>query len=268
MVAIIGANGFLGSRLVNSLLQENKRVIAVYNGKINNIESEAILMTTDSFLASDFKPKEIYFVAGSYSYSHLNLIELNNLLSSISKKFTASKIIYISSTNVYGFHTDIISLDSQFNRPTLYALSKIAGEFIVMAHEKYTILRLTYLYGPRLNNKSFLPNLIENSKEKGFITLFGDGERVQDYLYVDDAVSLCKACETLETNEILIGASGISTSNNEVATIISSYHKSEVQHVGSETSLSFRFDISNTLSKVNWTPKVSFKDGLIKTLES
>lgn len=268
MIAVIGANGFLGSRLTYSLLQNNKKVIAVHNGNTCSIDSRATSMTTDSFLISDFEPTEIYFSAGSYSCSHLELLQINDLLHKISKKFTASKIIFISSTNVYGMHKDVISINSPFNNPGLYAISKIAGEFIVCSHKKYAILRLTYLYGPGLNNKSFLPNLIAKSKENGEITLFGDGKRVQDYLYIDDAISLCMACDTLETNEILLGATGTSISNNEVASIISSYNQCEINYTGVETSESFRFEVNNTLNKVNWVSKISFKEGLKKVLTS
>lgn len=268
MVAVIGANGFLGSRLTYFLLQKNKKVIAVHNGNTSSIDSRATLIKTDSFLDSDLNPTEIYFSAGSYSCSHQELLQINDLLYEISKKFITSKIIFISSTNVYGMHKDVISINSSFNDPGLYAISKIAGEFIVRSHEKYAILRLTYLYGPGLNNKSFLPNLIANSKEKGEITLFGDGKRFQDYLYIDDAISLCMACESLKTNETLVGATGISISNKEVASIISSFNQCQINYTGVETSQSFRFDIEHTLNKVNWSPKISFKEGLNNVLTS
>ena len=171
--AVIGANGFLGSALVNGLLQGNELVFAVHNGNTQNINPKSISITNESFLNSDLLPDEIYFAVGNYASTHEDLLAINNLLYSISKKFLASKIIYISSTNVYGMHKEIIYLQTPFNNPTQYAISKIAAEFIVTAHKKYAILRLTYLYGLGIKNKSFLPNLITTSKETGQITLFG-----------------------------------------------------------------------------------------------
>ncbi|MFC6098057.1 NAD-dependent epimerase/dehydratase family protein [Flavobacterium qiangtangense] len=265
-VAVIGANGFLGSALVSSLIEKGDKVFAVHNGNTANISSKSVLLTNELFLLSDIIPDTIYFAVGNYACSHSQLLEINELLYSILKKFPNSKVVYISSTNVYGMHKETISLESHFNNPGLYAISKIAGEFIVSNHKRHAILRLTYLYGHGINNNSFLPNIIASSKEKGLITLFGDGMRAQDYLHIDDAVSLCIMSSNLSQNEILIGASGVSTTNKEVASIIRGINKCEVKYTGIETGESYHFNIENTTKKLGWKPRVSFEKGLTNIL--
>ncbi len=265
-VAVIGANGFLGRHLTKALLTNKENVLAVYNHSYDKIDENAILLSIEAFLLSDYEPKEIYFSVGNYSSSHSELNQLNGLLYSVSLKFSSSKIIYISSTNVYGMHKDPIYLHSAFNNPGLYAISKISGEFIASAHDKYVVLRLTYLYGKGLDNNSFIPKLIANSQEKGVITLFGNGTREQDYLHVDDAVALCIASADLPTNEILIGATGTSTSNATVASLISLYNNCQIQYSGIETGESFRFEVQDTIEKTGWSPEKSFADEIKKML--
>ncbi len=261
-VAVIGANGFLGSYLTKALLFENKNVIAVYNKNNENIASQAKLMSERDFLKSNYEPTCIYFVAGNYSSSHLELLKINNLLYEISKKFLNSKLIYISSTNVYGVHDKTIKLDYPYNNLGLYAHSKLAGEFVASSHKKFIILRFTYIYGLGISNNSFIPRLINNAKTEGIITIFGDGSRKQDYIHIDDVVEFCIRSSKLPSNEILLGVSGKSISNCEVANILNEEIGCLVKYEGEETGSSFEFDGESSFELLNWRPIIEFKNGL------
>ncbi|MFY1045477.1 NAD-dependent epimerase/dehydratase family protein [Chryseobacterium sp. GP-SGM7] len=260
--AVVGANGFLGSALTQKLFEKKYTVTAVYNNSYSNIDPNIERIKIDDFIFCKNHFDFIFLLLGNYQCNHQELIEIQNAIQTILQNNRSSKIIFISSTNVYGVHNEIISINSAFNNPTLYPFSKLAAEFLVSSHENYAILRLTYLYGKGLNNGSFLPNIIKKSRETGEIVLFGDGSRKQDYLHVEDAAELCiKAMESKE-NGTYIGASGVSTSNSEIAKIISARHSSSIKYIGEEAGSSFYFDIKNTQDKLNWNPKINIIEGI------
>lgn len=265
--AIIGANGFLGSYLVKKLLSENIKVIAVFNLNNNNQLPEVEYVYKEDFLNANYDLDFIYFLSGNYTNSHNQLIDINMDLQRYINKYANVKFIYISSTNVYGCHFDKITEDSSFNNPSLYARFKLAGEFLVTSLCNYSIVRLTYLYGPGITNTSFLPTIIHSAKSNHVITLNGDGSRFQDYLYIEDAVDLCYNAANISGNQILLGASGIKTTNIEVATILSNQLGCEIKFVGEENGHCFSFNPQKTFTILNWKPKVDFRTGLMKMLQ-
>lgn len=263
---VIGANGFLGSRLVKKLLEEYLNIIAVYNFNNSNIIPLVKTMHKDAFFNTTFNVDYIYFLSGNYTNSHKQLIEINNDLERYIKKYPTAKFVYVSSTNVYGFHSDEISEHSSFNNPSLYGRFKLAGEFLISSLSNFSIIRLTYLYGPGITNSSFLPTIIRSAKEKFEIILNGDGSRYQDYLYIDDAVEMCLIAANVSESRIYLGASSIKISNLEIATIISKYTGCEINFVGEEKAHSFSFNPKETFETLKWKPKVDFKSGLINML--
>lgn len=261
-IAVIGANGFLGGELVRRFLDLKVNVIAVYNHKKENIDERATIMTSEELLGSGENPQCIFFSIGNYACTHEQLLSINELLFAITRKFINARFVYISSTNVYGSHSDIINETASFNNPTFYALSKLAGEFIVTSLNKFSVIRFTYIYGPGITNQSFIPKLIWNATERGMITLFGDGGRQQDYIYIDDAVDFCVRIWEIQANDVYLGATGISITNREVANEIAKNSNCEVQYTGIETGDSYQFDPRLSFLKLKWMPKVAFTDGI------
>lgn len=265
--AVVGANGFLGKALTIKLEKEGYSVTAVYNKNSSNIVAGMDKISIRDFLNTENQHDYIILSLGNYLSTHSDLIEINDSIYKIMKNNQNAKIIFISSTNVYGIHERMIHVNSSYNSPALYPFSKLAGEFLVSSHKKHIILRMTYLYGKGLDNKSFLPNIIDKAKLTGQIVLFGDGSRKQDYLHIDDAVDLCIASLKSDGNGVFLGASGVSVSNYEIAQIISQKYNSEILLTGVETGSSFYFDIENTKTNLNWVPKVSIKQGVNEMLE-
>ncbi|WP_291103343.1 MULTISPECIES: NAD-dependent epimerase/dehydratase family protein [unclassified Flavobacterium] len=262
LAVVVGANGFLGSAIVNELVNMKIKVLAVYNTRFENVNKRAKLITSDELLISDFQPDCIFYVSGNYTNSHKELLSINNTLYNYSLRFTDSKFVYVSSTNVYGAHNETISENTPFNNPNNYALSKLSGEFIVSASKSYSIVRLTYVYGPGINNYSFIPQIIKSAKETNQINLFGNGGRMQDYIYIDDAVSFCINAAQTKNNWILLGATGKSISNKEVAEEIVKTIDCQIVYKDGDLGQSFKFNPEKSHSLLNWSPKVSFEDGI------
>lgn len=262
---VVGANGFLGSSLVNKLIDNHQEVIAVYNSNFESINKNATIVTLKEVFKLSINPNYIYFLSGNYSTSHQDLVRINEELVLFCKTFSNSKFIYISSTNVYGANEDILNESSAFKSPRLYGLSKLSGEFIVSSMKRYSIIRMTYIYGKGISNNSFLPQMILKAKEKKII-LFGKGERKQDYIFIDDAVDLCIASASHEKNITVVGATGISYSNLEVCEEIRRHISCDIEFTGVETGKSFFFNIDKVLKELNWKPKVTFSEGIKKML--
>lgn len=264
---VIGANGFLGSNLSKRLLTEGYNVYAVYNLQRNNIPEGSILLTIYELFEFEVDINYIFFCPGSYKDNHDQYIQINCfLLSKIILKYTKAKLIYISSISVYGSTKHTLIENSSFTNPSLYGQSKICGEFIAKSSIRYSIIRFTYMYGPYLNNNSFLPNIISQAKRENKITLYGNGDRKQDYIHINDAINLCLLAMHYENNEVFLGATGFSYSNLEVSNIVQALcQEVEIEFSGTESSTSMSFNSDITKSKLNWEPKVSIHDG-IKTM--
>lgn len=262
---VIGANGFLGSNLVNKLIENNQKVVAVYNTNFDSIHKKATVVSIKEIFTSSIKADYVYFLSGNYACSHQDLVQINEELILCCKAFPKAKFIYVSSTNVYGSNSEIISENSAFKSPGIYGISKLAGEFIVSSMENFSIIRMTYIYGLGISNNSFIPQMISKAKEQKII-LFGNGERKQDYIYIDDAVDLCFACSKNKKNAILIGATGVSISNLQVCEAIRQHIPCEIAFTGTETGQSFYFTVDKAKNELHWEPKVPFSEGIKKML--
>ena len=264
---IIGANGFLGSSLVKRLLSENLEVIAIYNNNYENIDNRAIIIKKNVFNNYSGNIDYIYFLSGNYTNTYNEFISINYDLLKYTNKFKSAKFIYISSTNVYGNHNTEITESSCYNNPSLYGNFKLAGEFLISSLKNYSIIRLTYLYGPGITNSSFLPNIINSAISRSEIIITGSGKRFQDYLYIDDAVDLCYKCSLINENRIYLGATGKKISNNDAAFEIFKHIKCKIRYDGNDTSPSFIFNPIETFKFLNWLPQTSFEVGIEKMIK-
>ena len=263
-IAVIGANGFLGHRVVENLARKDYDILAVYNrsrDKLGDVENK--IQIKDFLSKKDKTVSHIIFAAGNYRNSAEENAELNcEVLYPITRLYSNSKIIYISSTSVYGSHDTVITEGSSFKGSSLYGLANLAGESIVMAHQSYGIIRLAYLYGPGLDNGSYIPMTLAQAKN-GKIKVIDKGQRKQDYFHVNDAAELCIQVTEHNENDIFLGATGDSISNCEVADKITEYYNCEVELIEEEEkSPSLFFDPSSTFRRLNWSPKVTFAYGI------
>ncbi len=265
---VIGANGFLGSALSKKLVELDYVVYAVYNNYNTNIPSKCNMVNINNLFKVVDNVDYIFFTAGSYKDTIEKNIQTNIfLLNSIIDNYTNAKFIYVSSVSVYGNNNTVINEMSAFNNPNLYGQSKICAEYIIKKCLSYGIIRFTYLYGPYLDNNSFIPNLIYQLKNHNKINLHGNGTRAQDYLYIDDAVDLCLKVMLIQENNIFLGATGKSYTNNEVANILLNYFdNSEIFYNNQDNGISNFFDPSFTKLRLNWNNKISLEEGLKRML--
>jgi len=265
---IVGANGFLGSRIASQSINKGWETWAVYHRKTNNIPEGCQAAKLDEINSIKGRVERVFLSVGNHSLSSKKLIEANCKITELfCQRYKKAKIIFVSSVAVYGSHTGIISKQSSFNNPNDYGLSKIRGEEIVAKQPRYSIVRLTYLYGKGMNKNSFLPTIINQALTKKLITLYGDGTRKQDYLYVGDAADLCVRVGLAKENNIYLGVTGRSLSNLEVAKIIQKLTPScKIKSSGINRTPSYIFKKDKATTELGWKPKYSFEKGLKEML--
>lgn len=222
-ILITGGAGFIGSNLIQSLLNDNK-IICVddfndfYDPEIkkNNIKDYLnnknftlykINIEDKKKLSQIFIKNKIDLIihlgarAGVRpsiinpdSYIKTNICGTNNLLE-LSKEFNIKKFIFASSSSVYGnSKRSPFSESINVNKPiSPYASTKLAGEqFCYIFYHLYKIqiicLRFFTVYGPR-QRPDLAIHKFTKLIEKGLpITVYGDGSTKRDYTYIDDII--------------------------------------------------------------------------------
>lgn len=263
VVAVIGANGFIGSHLTMELLRTGHIVHAVYNRSTGNIPPGSIPCTLSELYDTNITFDMVYLVMGNFSNDKTAFINQAVEINKITNSLNCKKIIHISSIAVYGTHHEKIQVNSSYNQPSPYGMSRLTNEFIVSGHPDHTNVRLTYIYGAGMGNNSLIPRWIEQARREKQINVLGNGSRVQDYLHIDDAVDLCIKSGLVDKANILIGATGVSVSNLHLAHLISNEVEGcKVVTSGTDNAPSFTYDISHTKSVVDWEPLVTIEQGI------
>ena len=262
-IGVIGANGFLGRTLCEKFLENpNVNVYGIYNRSSSEIPLGVHKISSD--IKMNIKFNVLIIAIGSHSCGYIDYINHYNFIQKVINNYIYVKIIFISSVEVYGKHTDIINLNSSFNNPSVYGTSKICQEFLIRSLKNYTIIRPTYLYGNGMNIDSLLPIWTNNAKFKKEVVVYGDGMRKQDYLHVDDLCELCLSVLDSTKNDTLIAASGNSVTNIDIAnTIANCLNGVEIKFFGEDLTPSSSFDISKTRRDYNWKPKKNIEEWLI-----
>ena len=157
----------------------------------------------------------------------------------------------------------LLSLNSPFNNPNLYGLSKIAGEFICQNSENFGILRFGSLFGPGMNSNLFISRAIRQIKSTSKLILFGTGARKQNYLPVSKAAELCRALGRHSGNEIFLGVSEYSHTNLEVANIlVDLIPGARVESMGEDDSPSWEFAGVKTAERLAVNLNIDLKSEL------
>lgn len=261
---IIGANGFLGRHICHAFLNNSWKVEGVYHANKDMIPGQAKIHHVSGLENLPRNYDVVFLTVGNFTSSISELLETNVVLTKkVIKRFVNSKIIFISSTTVYGLHKNKINISSPFNQPGSYGWSKLAGEFITQTHKNASIIRFTTLYGPGMNDNLFIPIIIEQARKEKVIKILGDGKRKQDYFFVKDAASMCFRVALHKKAGVYLGASGKSFSNNQIARIVTSYFpETDIIYTGKDEHPSFAFDILETKNELGFSPVYSLKKGV------
>jgi len=297
MKAIVtGGAGFIGSHLVDSLIEKNINVTVLDNfstgrmENLNHIKNKIELIECDISIKKDWSK---YFDNADWvfhlaaladivpsiqkpeAYFRANVDGTFNVLQ-ISKKARVKRFIYIASSSCYGIPDNYPTSESSEIRPHYpYALSKRLGEELVIHWAKvYNFpalsLRFFNVYGPRSRTSGtygavfgvFLGQKIANKP----FTVVGDGKQTRDFTYVTDIVrAIITAVKSDQTEQIYNVGSGETVSINRLVELLGG-NKVYIPKRPGEPNSTFA-DISKIRSELGWEPKVTIEEGVVKILK-
>ncbi|MGC8465723.1 MAG: NAD-dependent epimerase/dehydratase family protein [Acidimicrobiales bacterium] len=288
-VIVTGGAGFIGGRVVQSLLQRGVDPVVIDHNRaqleveshLGGIEDpnswaplegrsfDAIihLAARTSVLKSVEDPHDVYLSNVAGSECVLEFARRNDIPS-----------VVFASTNAAVGNTDdgIITETSPLRPLTPYGSTKAAAEMLASAyHNSYGIatamLRLTNVYGPTMWNKdSIIPRLFRFARGKGSFSIYGDGEQVRDFVYVDDVARTFIELAERRTTTVVSYGSGSSLSVKALVELTSQISGVELEpnHIAPQAGEMSGVTISLQRStELGLTTTVGLQEGLARTWE-
>jgi UDP-glucose 4-epimerase len=295
---VTGGAGFIGSHMVDLLLDREFRVAAIDNlktGRISNLEHhkgndrlefhnvDMATLPTDSPI---FKDAEYVFHFGGLGdivpsierpldYTHANITGTLTMLEA-ARQAGVKKLVYAASSSCYGAFPEVPTPETATIRPEYpYAFSKWAGEEAVFHWGTVyglpvASIRMFNVYGPRVRTTGvygavfgvFLAQKLHGKP----LTVVGDGTQTRDFVYVTD---VCKAfllaAESDVTGEVFNLGAGNPQPINKLAQLIGGEITYLPRRPG-EPDCTWA-DISKIQRTLGWSPTVSFEEGVATMLE-
>ena len=242
-ILLIGGAGFIGSHLAEKLLKLGHEVIII-DKKDKDFSKERVDI--------------VYHLAGA-----INLrkgindpgIERAKQVCRFCRENKVKKLIFFSSGGAI-----------YYNPESEYAQANLEIEKIIqLSGLNYIILRLGNVYGPRQWESGIIPQIILNKHLK----IKGDGSQIRDFIYINDVVDLAIKVMESDKNGIYNVDAGEEQSINQVIDLVREITGLEIKpaYQGGEDISARALDIEKTKKDFNWEPKVSLKQGLIKTIK-
>jgi UDP-glucose 4-epimerase len=182
----------------------------------------------------------LYVAIGNYSLSFKQHLTQTQEIFKITSNLKFKKIIFLSSTAVYGNHNLPIELNSNYINPNTYGITKLLQESLIKQFPNYCIIRPTYVYGNGIENNSLIPTWVGDAIKSQNINVLGNGTRSQDYIHISDLLHVFNNIP--QENTTILAATGQSISNIDLANIICNILPSTtIKFNGNDSSPSFKF---------------------------
>jgi UDP-glucose 4-epimerase len=252
-ILITGGAGFIGSSLLSRLSREERNITVIDNLSTGNEENLKPFLSSKNFQFLNFdllesdKLKEVigksdvvFHIAASadvrtglintYTDFINNIVVTRNVLESMLKTERCKKIIFTSSSVIYGEPTKIPTPENYgpLEPISIYGACKLACEALISGYAKTfglsaVIFRLANIIGPSSNHGvivDFLNKLYDSNGRA--LEILGDGTQNKSYLYIDDSVdALIMGLQQFDSQfEIFNVGSDDQISVNSIAKII------------------------------------------------
>ena len=297
-ITVTGGAGFIGSHLVDRLIEDGHTVQVIdnlYTGNKEFVHSKAQFVELDIrdpklySVLEEFRPDYIFHEAAQTEVStsmsdpmldcDINLMGLINLLNA-AVKLDVKKFLMPSSAAVYG-KLDTLPLNEEMigNPSSFYGLTKLTTEhYLRIYHEAFGLPYICYRYsnvfGPRQGNGGeggvisiFAKAIVQGSP----IIIYGDGKQTRDFIYVDDVVEANILGMQHQVTGIYNVSTGISSSVNLLVDEFRNISGKDIEVVYDKPRLG---DIRDSVlatdkseKELLFTAKYNLHDGLIKTYE-
>jgi dTDP-glucose 4,6-dehydratase len=304
---VTGGAGFIGSAFVRAALTEGwgSRVTVfdklTYAGNLENLEPVAHHphyrfvqgdigdeRLVESTLGDERPDAIVHFAAESHVdrsiHSPAPVIQTNFngtfTLLEAARRLTIPRFIHISTDEVYGSIEAPHEADENYplRASSPYSASKAGSDLLALSYFttyklNVTVTRASNNYGPYQFPEKLIPLMISNALEDKSLPVYGDGQQVRDWLYVEDH---CRAVWAVlqkgRAGEIYNVGGSCSLANLEVVKrILKATGKPEslITRVADRPGHDRRYALTNAklTSETGWEPKMDFEEGLSATIE-
>lgn len=212
-ILITGGFGFIGKRFLEKfssihdiiIISEKKQDFDFSKLKIEKIYFESIQSDKIKIIIQKEKPEALIHLAALTGLKkcqedpqmafEINVEGTMNVIAGC--LMTRSKLIFLSSREVYGETKNFDSSEDDLLRPTnVYGLTKMIGEVLIQKAGlerdlDYTILRLSNVFGP--GGFSGVNSIIKDAVSKKEVMVNG-GKQIMNFIYIDDVVKIINSC--------------------------------------------------------------------------
>lgn len=309
-ILVTGGAGFIGSNFIFYLLKKYPayRIVCLdkltYAGNLSTLSS-VLDRPNFRFVRLDICDREGVFrhfeeerpdiVVNFAAESHVDRSILDpgiflqtNILGTATlmdacRKFGIRRFHQVSTDEVYGdlpltrpdlFFTE----ETPLHTSSPYSASKASADLLVLAYHKtyrlpVTISRCSNNYGPYQFPEKLIPLMIVNALHEKPLPVYGTGENVRDWLYVEDH---CKAIDLIlhkgrEGEVYNVGGHNERKNIDIVRLICRTLGKSEslITYVADRKGHDMRYAIDPTKihTELGWLPETKFEDGIQKTIQ-
>ncbi|MBI2822277.1 MAG: SDR family oxidoreductase [Acidobacteria bacterium] len=302
---VTGGAGFIGSHIVERLLQDGEEVVLIDDfstGREANIAGfahhaklriERVSILDAAALSEMFKGAEFVFHNAAIPSVQKSLerpLETNdvNVRGTLNVLLAAGqcgvkRVVYASSSSIYG-ESEVLPKREDLPAQPLspYALQKYVGElyarvFSQLSGISFTALRYFNVFGPRQDPASeyaaVIPRFVTSMLQGKSPTIYGDGEQSRDFTYVDNVVeaNLKAARSDRARGEVINIALGERVSLNQLIALINGLLRTNIRPVHEPArSGDVRHSqaaVERARHLIGFEPAVDLREGLRRTLE-
>lgn len=287
---VIGGSGFIGSHLVQKLLDSGHTVTVLDLRKpIQDVEWRCVDIRTGAD-ALDLKGFESVYHLAAISNARRcseipDLCYTTNVLGALHVAQAAlrddvERVLLASSSWLAGAQVgDTTVEDSPFNLMdvnTVYGASKLGQEMVFYSHlgefkgPSFTILRYGIPYGERMWRGLVVRAFMEMAEKTGSITIMGDGKQYREFLYVGDMCDVqVLALNPIAKNKIYNLTGNRPITVEELGKEVIKHIPAEIEYVPQARVEPKLKRIQNNLAKteLNWQPSTSLSEGVMKCVE-
>lgn len=292
MILVTGGAGFIGSHVVDLLVENHYNVTVLDNlttGSIENLNKKARFIKGDVRDENlDFRDIEGVIHLGAQVNVRtslerplydcdVNVLGTLNILETM-RRYDVEKIVFASSVAVYG-DPQYLPVDEEHPKKPLspYGLSKYCSERYIELYRDlygidYTILRYSNVYGERQDPRGeagVVSIFIESMLRGKTPTIYGDGYQTRDFVYVGDVARGTLMALNWKNKVVNIGT-GRETTINHLYSVIADIlnFKERPLYADPREGEIYRMVVSiDRALDLQWRPTVDLREGIRRTVD-
>jgi UDP-glucose 4-epimerase len=298
-VLVTGGAGFIGSHVVDRLVQEGHEVVVVDNlvsGRRRNLNKAARFYKIDiqswrlERVFRNERPSIVMHLAAQINVrrsvedpvfdAQVNILGTLNVMEQ-SVKHGVRKIIFSSSGGaIYGEQEQFPATEAHSTKPmSPYGISKLSAEQYLsycqrLTGVRFVSLRYANVYGPRQDPEGeagvvsiFIQKMLQNEQP----VINGNGRQTRDFVYVEDVVEANLAAMTQEAQGAYNVGTGVETSVNDLFRRLFEMTKASCKELHGPAmpgeQMRSVIDPSRIRHELGWDYKVEISEGLQRTVE-